>query len=48
MHLADFINLCDAAKFKSFMAWDGNAVNLQHYKLELVSRKKLVPDMDTT
>lgn len=33
----ELINLCDPEKFKTFMEWDGNSVNLQHFKLERIS-----------
>lgn len=37
----EFLNLCDPVKFKSLMDWDGNAINIQHLKFELVSRGNL-------
>lgn len=37
----EFINLCDPIKFKSLMDWDGNAINIQHLKMELISRGSL-------
>lgn len=46
MH-TEFIDLCDAAKFKAFMSWDGNAVNLQHYRLERIQKSKLLPPMES-
>lgn len=35
------MNLCDVDKYKTFMSWDGNSVNLQHFKLDRISRKFL-------
>lgn len=37
----EFLNLCDPIKFKSLMDWDGNAINIQHLKFELISRGSL-------
>lgn len=37
----ELMNLCDPEKFKAFQEWDGNSVNLQHFKLERISRKFL-------
>lgn len=37
----ELMNLCDPEKFKIFMSWDGNSVNLQHFKLDRISRKFL-------
>lgn len=37
----EMINLCDPDKFKTFLEWDGNSVNLQHFKLERISKKFL-------
>lgn len=33
------MNLCDNQKFKQFISWDGNSINLQHFKLDRISRK---------
>ena len=38
----EFLNLCDPEKFKMFTSWDGNALNLQHIKLERISKKQLL------
>lgn len=38
----DFIDLCDPEKFKQFMSWDGNAINLQHFKLQKISKRKVL------
>lgn len=35
------MDLCDAQKFKKFISWDGDGVNIQHFKLERISRKYL-------
>ncbi|XP_030376605.1 translation machinery-associated protein 16 homolog [Scaptodrosophila lebanonensis] len=37
----ELLNLCDAVKFKSLMDWDGNALSIQHLKLDLVSHNML-------
>lgn len=37
----EFLNLCDPIKFKSLIDWDGNAINIQHLKMELISRGSL-------
>lgn len=37
----ELINLSDPEKFKLFIEWDGNSVNLQHFKLERISKKFL-------
>lgn len=37
----EFLNLYDSVKFKSLMDWDGNAINIQHLKFELISRGSL-------
>lgn len=37
----ELMNLCDPEKFKAFISWDGNSVNLQHFKLERISKKFL-------
>lgn len=34
-----FMDLCDRQQFLSFKAWDGNALSLQHFKMELISQK---------
>lgn len=35
------MDLCDPQKFKKFISWDGDSINLQHFKLDRVSRKYL-------
>ncbi|XP_055372705.1 translation machinery-associated protein 16 homolog [Condylostylus longicornis] len=35
----DLINLCDSEKFKILKEWDGSAINIQHMKLDLISKK---------
>lgn len=37
----ELMNLCDPIKFKSFDSWDGNSVNLQHLKVDRISKKFL-------
>lgn len=37
----ELLNLCEPEKFKTFISWDGNSVNLQHFKLERISKKFL-------
>ncbi|XP_053947947.1 translation machinery-associated protein 16 homolog [Anastrepha ludens] len=37
----ELLNLCDPAKFKSLMDWDGSALSIQHLKLDLVSHNLL-------
>lgn len=37
----ELLNLCDAEKLKSLQDWDGNAVNVQHFKLDLISKSFL-------
>lgn len=34
----ELINLCDPEKYKIFLSWDGNSVNLQHFKLDRISK----------
>ncbi|CAD7089062.1 unnamed protein product [Hermetia illucens] len=34
----ELLNLCDMEKLKSLQQWDGNAINVQHFKLDLISR----------
>lgn len=34
-----FMDLCDELQFRAFKEWDGNAMSLQHLKLELISKK---------
>lgn len=35
------MNLCDPAKYEEFVSWDGNSINLQHLKLERISKQFL-------
>lgn len=35
------MDLCDPQKYKLFVSWDGDSINLQHFKLERISRKYL-------
>ncbi|XP_055912259.1 translation machinery-associated protein 16 homolog [Eupeodes corollae] len=37
----EMINLCDPVKFKSLLDWDGNAINVQHLKFDLISNGML-------
>ena len=37
----ELINMCDPEKFKSLQDWDGSAINVQHLKLDLVSKGML-------
>lgn len=37
----ELMNLCDPVKYKEFISWDGNSINLQHLKLERISKKFL-------
>ncbi|XP_064556293.1 translation machinery-associated protein 16 homolog [Drosophila montana] len=37
----EMLNLCDAAKFKALLDWDGSALSVQHLKLDLVSHNML-------
>ncbi|KAJ6626131.1 Translation machinery-associated protein 16 like [Pseudolycoriella hygida] len=37
----ELMDLTDAAKFENFKKWDGNSVNLQHLKLDRISKKYL-------
>lgn len=39
--LAEMLNLCDAAKFKALLDWDGSALSVQHLKLDFVSHNML-------
>lgn len=35
------MDLCDPQKYKQFISWDGDAINLQHFKLDRIGRKYL-------
>lgn len=35
------MDLCDPVKYSKFTSWDGNSINLQHFKLDRISRKHL-------
>lgn len=37
----ELMDLCDPQKFKQFISWDGDSINLQHFKLDRISRKYL-------
>ncbi|XP_017962954.2 translation machinery-associated protein 16 homolog [Drosophila navojoa] len=37
----ELLNLCDPAKFKMLLDWDGSALSVQHLKLDLVSHNML-------
>lgn len=37
----ELMDLCDPIKFKQFISWDGNTINLQHLKLDRIGRKYL-------
>lgn len=37
----ELLNLCDPVKFKSLLDWDGSAINVQHLKVELISKNML-------
>lgn len=37
----ELMNLCDPVKYKEFLNWDGNTINLQHLKLDRISKKFL-------
>lgn len=37
----ELMNLCDPEKYKQFISWDGNSINLQHLKTERISKKLL-------
>lgn len=39
--ISELMDLCDPVKFKQFISWDGDSINLQHFKLERISRKYL-------
>lgn len=36
-----FMDLCDNLQFRAFKEWDGNAMSLQHFKLQLISKKSI-------
>ncbi|XP_031640871.1 translation machinery-associated protein 16 homolog [Contarinia nasturtii] len=37
----ELMDLCDPIKYKKFISWDGDSINLQHFKLERISKKYL-------
>uniref|UniRef100_A0A240SWD4 Translation machinery-associated protein 16 homolog n=1 Tax=Glossina brevipalpis TaxID=37001 RepID=A0A240SWD4_9MUSC len=37
----ELLNLCDPVQFKSFKNWDGSALNVQHFKTDLISHNLL-------
>lgn len=37
----ELMNLCDPEEYKQFLSWDGSSVNLQHFKLDRISKKFL-------
>ncbi|XP_067634976.1 translation machinery-associated protein 16 homolog [Eurosta solidaginis] len=37
----ELLNLCEPTKFKSLMEWNGNALTVQHLKLDLVSHNMI-------
>lgn len=37
----ELMDLCEPAKLKKFISWDGDSINLQHFKLDRISRKYL-------
>ncbi|XP_055313604.1 translation machinery-associated protein 16 homolog [Sitodiplosis mosellana] len=37
----ELIDLCDPQKYKQFISWDGDSINLQHFKLDRIGRKYL-------
>lgn len=37
----ELMDLCDAEKYKIFLSWDGNSINLQHFKLDRISKRSL-------
>lgn len=39
--LTELMDLCDPVKYKQFISWDGDSINLQHFKLERISKKSL-------
>lgn len=39
---SELMNLCDEEQYRQFRLWDGNAVNLQHFKMERISKKSLL------
>lgn len=41
-YITELMDLCDSQKFKQFISWDGDSVNLQHLKLDRISRKYLL------
>lgn len=43
----ELMNLCDPEKYKQFLSWDGSSVNLQHLKLDRIS-KKFLDDLNET
>lgn len=36
-----FMDLCDRLQFHAFKEWNGNAMSLQHLKMELISKKSI-------
>jgi len=37
----ELVDLTDPVKFENFKNWDGNSINLQHFKLDRVCKKNL-------
>lgn len=37
----ELMDLCDPEKFKQFISWDGDSINIQHLKIERIGRKYL-------
>ncbi|KAG4071973.1 hypothetical protein HA402_006134 [Bradysia odoriphaga] len=37
----ELMDLTDAVKFENFKNWDGNSINLQHFKLDRICKKQL-------
>lgn len=35
------MDLCDPEKFKQFISWDGDSINIQHLKIQRIGRKYL-------
>uniref|UniRef100_D3TQP4 Hypothetical conserved protein n=1 Tax=Glossina morsitans morsitans TaxID=37546 RepID=D3TQP4_GLOMM len=37
----ELLNLCDSVKFEALKDWDGSAINVQHFKIDLISQNFL-------
>lgn len=46
----ELLNLCDLKQCEALLNWDGNAINVQHFKLNLISRNflKRLKDQNNT